>query len=87
MEIGGHTDFEGSEAGNQRLSQARAEAVLAALRARDLPLPQATARGYGESRPGGRQRHRRGPGAEPADRLQPAPWPRASGERRWIAMS
>ena len=34
MEIGGHTDSTGSESGNQRLSQERADAVLAALRAR-----------------------------------------------------
>ena len=51
LEIGGHTDSEGSESGNQRLSQQRAEAVLAALRADALPLPDVTARGYGESRP------------------------------------
>jgi outer membrane protein OmpA-like peptidoglycan-associated protein len=51
MEIGGHTDSEGSESGNERLSQRRAEAVLAALRDRGLALSQVTARGYGESRP------------------------------------
>lgn len=51
LEIAGHTDSEGSESGNQRLSQQRADAVLAALRARGLPLANATARGYGESRP------------------------------------
>ncbi len=41
----------GSDAGNQRLSQARADAVLAALRAENLPLPAVTAHGYGESDP------------------------------------
>ncbi|HET9070158.1 MAG TPA: OmpA family protein, partial [Amaricoccus sp.] len=51
MEIGGHTDSEGSDSGNERLSQRRAEAVLAGLRERGLALAQATARGYGESRP------------------------------------
>jgi OOP family OmpA-OmpF porin len=51
MEIGGHTDSEGSESGNQRLSQQRADAVLAALRAKGLALPLVTARGYGESEP------------------------------------
>lgn len=51
IEIGGHTDSQGSENGNVRLSQARAEAVLAALREGGLPLPNATARGYGESQP------------------------------------
>ena len=51
MEIGGHTDSEGSESGNLRLSQERAEAVLAALRSEGLPLPGLTAKGYGESEP------------------------------------
>jgi OOP family OmpA-OmpF porin len=51
MEIGGYTDSEGAESWNQQLSQKRAEAVLAALRERDLPLPDVTARGYGETAP------------------------------------
>jgi OOP family OmpA-OmpF porin len=51
MEIGGHTDSQGSESGNLRLSQERADAVLAELRSGDLPLPGLTARGYGESEP------------------------------------
>lgn len=51
IEIGGHTDSQGSEGGNTRLSQARADSVLAALRAEALTLPNATARGYGESQP------------------------------------
>jgi OOP family OmpA-OmpF porin len=51
MEIGGHTDSEGSEAGNERLSQQRADAVLAALRGKGLALPLVTAQGYGESEP------------------------------------
>ena len=51
MEIAGHTDSTGSESGNLRLSQERADAVLAALRAEDLPLPGLTARGYGEADP------------------------------------
>jgi cobalt-zinc-cadmium efflux system protein len=51
MEVGGHTDSEGSESGNERLSQQRADAVLAALRARGLALPMVTAHGYGESEP------------------------------------
>lgn len=51
IEIGGHTDSQGSESGNARLSQSRAEAVLAALRSEGLALPNATAVGYGESRP------------------------------------
>ena len=51
LEVGGHTDSEGSDSGNLRLSQRRAEAVLAALRADDLPLAAMTARGYGEAEP------------------------------------
>jgi OmpA-OmpF porin, OOP family len=51
FEIGGHTDSQGSDSGNLRLSTERAEAVLAALRAPDLPLPAVTARGYGEADP------------------------------------
>lgn len=51
LEIGGHTDSEGSDTGNLGLSQRRAEAVLAALRTEDLPLAAMTARGYGEADP------------------------------------
>ncbi len=51
LEIGGYTDSEGSETGNARLSQRRADAVLAALRAKGLALPQVTTHGYGESDP------------------------------------
>jgi OOP family OmpA-OmpF porin len=51
LELAGHTDSQGSDAGNLRLSQERAEAVLAALRQDDLPLPGLVARGYGETRP------------------------------------
>lgn len=66
VEIGGHTDSQGSGSGNERLSQARADAVLAALRADGAALPNATAHGYGESRPiadnataDGREKNRR----------------------------
>ncbi|WP_297972415.1 OmpA family protein, partial [uncultured Amaricoccus sp.] len=51
FEIGGHTDAQGSESGNLRLSQERAEAVLAALRAEGLALPESVARGFGEAEP------------------------------------
>lgn len=51
LEVGGHTDSTGSDSGNLALSQRRAEAVLAAVRRTDLPLPGLTARGYGESEP------------------------------------
>ena len=51
MEIAGHTDSQGSEAGNQALSQARAEAVLLGLQGRRVLTGSLTAKGYGESRP------------------------------------
>jgi OOP family OmpA-OmpF porin len=51
LEIGGYTDSRGSDEGNLRLSQSRAEAVLAALRTAELPLPNVVARGYGEADP------------------------------------
>jgi OOP family OmpA-OmpF porin len=51
IEIGGYTDSRGREELNQRLSQARAEAVLDALIARGVTLDRLSARGYGEERP------------------------------------
>ncbi|WP_430463199.1 OmpA family protein [Tabrizicola sp.] len=51
MEIGGHTDAQGSEEGNRTLSQARAEAVLLALQGRQVDVSALKAVGYGESRP------------------------------------
>jgi len=51
MEIGGHTDSQGREEMNQRLSQQRAEAVLNALIARRVLTTHITAKGYGESEP------------------------------------
>jgi len=51
MEIGGHTDSQGSEGGNQALSQARAEAVLLALQGRRVDVSGMTATGYGETKP------------------------------------
>lgn len=66
MEIGGHTDAQGSEGGNQALSQARAEAVLLALQGRRVDVSGMTAVGYGETKPiaendteGGREANRR----------------------------
>jgi OOP family OmpA-OmpF porin len=51
IEIGGHTDSQGSVGLNQRLSQARAEAVLDELIARGVPLDMLSAQGYGEEQP------------------------------------
>ena len=51
LEVGGHTDSSGSDSGNLALSQQRAEAVLAAVKRKDLPLPGLTAHGYGETQP------------------------------------
>ncbi len=51
MEIGGHTDSQGREEMNKDLSQARANAVLLALRERRVISVDLTAVGYGESQP------------------------------------
>ena len=51
IEIGGHTDSQGSEGLNERLSLARADAVLDALINRGVALDRLSAQGYGESRP------------------------------------
>lgn len=51
MEIGGHTDSQGRETMNLRLSQSRADAVLNGLLARNILIGNLTARGYGESQP------------------------------------
>jgi OmpA-OmpF porin, OOP family len=51
MEIAGHTDSQGSEGGNQALSQARADAVLVALQGRRVDVSGMTAVGYGEAVP------------------------------------
>jgi outer membrane protein OmpA-like peptidoglycan-associated protein len=53
IEIGGHTDSRGSNAANQKLSDARAKAVLAYLLGRFPMLKgeQFTAKGYGETKP------------------------------------
>ncbi|MEO8242042.1 MAG: OmpA family protein [bacterium] len=51
IEIGGHTDAQGSATGNLALSQARAEAVLVALQGRQVDVSGMTAVGYGEGVP------------------------------------
>ena len=51
MEIAGHTDSQGRESMNERLSQDRANAVLNALLARRVLTGALEAQGYGEARP------------------------------------
>lgn len=51
FEIGGHTDSQGREESNLRLSVARAEAVRDALVTRGAFPSQLVAQGYGEARP------------------------------------
>jgi OOP family OmpA-OmpF porin len=51
IEIGGHTDAQGSTGGNLALSQARAEAVLVALQGRQVDVSGMRALGYGEGVP------------------------------------
>lgn len=68
IEVGGHTDSQGSDAYNQTLSENRARAVMDYLHAKfpGLNKSQYTARGYGEGSPvadnktaGGRAQNRR----------------------------
>ncbi len=49
IEVGGHTDQQGGDAPNMALSQARANAVVAALSERGVPKERMTAKGYGET--------------------------------------
>ena len=53
IEIGGHTDFRGSDAYNQKLSEARTKSVLDYLLGKfpELQRGQFTVKGYGEKRP------------------------------------
>jgi len=51
IEVGGHTDSDGSEASNQRLSERRAGAVKQYLVSKDIPEDRVRSVGYGESRP------------------------------------
>jgi len=51
VEISGHTDSDGSEMYNLRLSQARAQAVVDYLVSRGISPTRLIAKGYGESRP------------------------------------
>lgn len=51
MEIGGHTDSQGRLDTNMRLSQQRAEAVIAGLLARGIPVSDLVAKGFGPEFP------------------------------------
>ena len=51
IEVAGHTDSQGAEDLNLRISQARAEAVVKALVQRGIAPARLVARGYGESKP------------------------------------
>lgn len=51
MEIGGHTDSQGRDEMNAKLSLERARAVLEALRQRRVPISTFEIEGYGETRP------------------------------------
>jgi outer membrane protein OmpA-like peptidoglycan-associated protein len=51
VEIAGHTDNVGDAAANQKLSEARAAAVVAALSSRGIPAARLTAKGYGATQP------------------------------------
>lgn len=51
VEVAGHTDSKGSDAYNDKLSQRRAESVLAYFASKGVPAGQASAMGYGEKEP------------------------------------
>jgi outer membrane protein OmpA-like peptidoglycan-associated protein len=51
IEIGGHTDSDGDDAANLKLSQARADSVKEALVVLGVPDAALTAKGYGETAP------------------------------------
>jgi len=50
-EVAGHTDNVGDKAMNQRLSEARANAVVAYLRSKGIDASRLVSRGYGETKP------------------------------------
>ena len=51
VEIGGHTDSDGDEEANMRLSERRAQAVLDYMLRAGLPADRLVAVGYGQTRP------------------------------------
>ena len=51
VEVAGHTDNVGTPEANLKLSQERAQAVMAALVERGIPAARLTAKGYGQTTP------------------------------------
>ena len=51
IELSGHTDNTGSASGNQKLSQSRADAVVAYLIGKGISKSRFTSKGYGDSKP------------------------------------
>jgi outer membrane protein OmpA-like peptidoglycan-associated protein/tetratricopeptide (TPR) repeat protein len=51
IELSGHTDNTGSASGNQKLSQSRADAVVAYLVSKGVSKSRFTSKGYGDSKP------------------------------------
>jgi OOP family OmpA-OmpF porin len=51
FEVGGHTDSDGDDASNLKLSQARAEAVKAQLGTMGVDAARLSTKGYGETKP------------------------------------
>jgi outer membrane protein OmpA-like peptidoglycan-associated protein len=51
VEVAGHTDAQGNDAANQRLSEERANSVVAALVERGVPTSRLSPKGYGETKP------------------------------------
>ncbi len=69
IEVQGHTDNVGDPKKNQKLSQARAEAVVAYLVKAKVDAGRLTAKGYGLDSAGGAQHQQGGAGEEPARRV------------------